>query len=188
MGKKWPSVFLRDKVVEDLTLLSLDGKSLQNLKTHVELNTAFVYMVLRDNGDDLEFQMLSQIPSGTWLAVEMYDEYMLWEIAFGKWNWRSEMPVADWALQHGICPGQWFVVKLIPRYEGGYNAWGENDFDFNCKTSIIGRENLSPKEHARRWMKFLTAIHAADGLPRLTKSTIKGTAAALSLSWVKGDA
>lgn len=185
--KKWPSVFLRDKIITGTPLI-LDGKPFQNPEAHAELNTAFVYMVLKDNGDDLEFQMLSYIPSETWLAAEMHDEYTLWDITFGQWDWHSDMPVADWALKHGICPGQWFIVKLIPRYEGGYDAWGEGDFDFKCEAFIINQERLSQKEHIKRWMKFLTTVHADDGLPRLTKSTINGTTKVWSLSWVKGDA
>jgi hypothetical protein len=203
---EWPSLFFRNHVIPperdilgllDLGLLGLRDES--DWLEHTSHSTVLVYMEVEDDGEgeDLRFNLLSAIPDvgrrenhATWLEYEMNtDEGALWEAAFGtecrycKDN-ESMTPVADWAMRNGICPGQWFVVKLEPDYQEfrDYES-GHYEYEFECGATVLDCEKLSPQEHAKRWLEFLTGQVLEDGRPRLAEKLI-GDTVAVSLSWV----
>lgn len=199
---EWPSLFLRDHVVrepwQDILGRFEDIPQGGSWIDHTSHSTAYVYMEVQDNGEeDLEFHLLSALPDVgrrdrhmTWLEFEMStDEGSLWETAFGADDRYSNVgpsmtPVADWAMRHGICPGQWFIVKLKPNYTETYDSWsGGYECDFECSAEILDREKLPPPEHERRWLEFLTGKDLEDGLSRLAESPVAGTAS-VSLAWV----
>jgi len=199
---EWPSLFFRNHVIRerwqdilDLPPANRSGSWID----HTSHSTVLVYMEVEDDGDgeDLEFHLLSAIPDvgrrenhATWLEYEMNaDEGALWEAAFGTEcryckDGESMTPVADWAMRNGICPGQWFVVKLEPDYQEfqDYES-GHYECEFECGATVLDREKLPPQEHAERWREFLTGRALEDGRPRLAETPI-GDTVAVSLSWV----
>jgi len=197
--KEWPVLFLRDHVVrerwQDILFRLEDVPPGDSWINHTSHSTAYVYMEVQDNGEeDLEFHLLSALPDvgrreghATWLEFEIdNDEVQLWETTFGAYSkgGPSMTPVADWTMRHGLCPGQWFVVKLRPNYSESYDSWsGGYECDFECSAEILDHEKLPLPEHERRWLEFLTRKDLEDGLPRLAEQSITGTAA-VSLTWV----
>jgi len=166
---------------------------------HTDYSTVYVYMEVQNTGEeDLEFHLLSALPDVgrrddhmTWLEFEITnDEVQLWETTFQsecrycKDGEYSMTPVADWAIQNGICPGQWFIVRLKPNYTETYDSWsGGYECDFECSARVMDLEKVSPREHMDRWMEFLTGQNLEDGLPRLGEALL-GDTDAVALAWM----
>lgn len=188
--QKYPSLFCRNHVIQERYELIFPSLTKPDMsKSWIENtshSTTFVYMSIEDLGDcDLEFNLLSAIPDigrrknfATWLEHEINtDEGALWELAFGteRYSTDSLMPIADWAMKNGICPGQWFIVKLVPNYKDYYDSWsGGYECDFECEATIISKEKISPQEHIKRWEEFFMTTLLQDGLPRVNEIVTNG--------------
>jgi len=107
----------------------------------------------------------------TWLEYEVTINGSFCElIEHGHDCITSEEDWLTWCLENGLCPGQWFVVRLTPRYSSWYDyQYGGMEYDFSCDYEIISAEQLSPEEHLERWMTFFDEwARATDGAWELT--------------------
>ena len=169
---EWPSLFLRNHVVRQF------GRPTGKYRK----NTVYVYMTLENYGEmDLEWDLLSALPDEgrrqdkmTWLEFEtqINDPPTFWASvreALGGPNLipPTETPNADWALQAGICPEQWFILRLTPdyiTYPASEN--GPEEYDFEVDAELISAQWLNLDEHQRRWTEFLFESALDDGRPR----------------------
>jgi len=174
--EEWPILFFRDHEIQ---------RSLARPELKAVLSTVCCYCCLEDYGDkDLDFVLLSALPDIgrkdnkiTWLEYEsqINDPATFWnqvrEELGGSYlyNTDSETPLADLAFQRGLCPGQWFVLKLSPNYIHYYTS-DMDEWDFGIKAELTDREKLSPKEHLIRWSEFIYGIYKDNpryGIPKL---------------------
>jgi len=122
-----------------------------------------VYCRLSDDPDaDLELELLSAVPDvgrrqghATWLEHEL-GESDLGHILDIPTTGLDEMEA--WALEQGLCPGQWFVLWLVPHYERYTSTeWMGYEYDFSGSYHLVSAERLSPAEHLARWEKHWAA-------------------------------
>lgn len=112
--------------------------------------------------DDLELELLSAVPDvgrregyATWLEHELGENDLGHILDVGTTG-LDEMEA--WALEHGVCPGQWFVLWLVPHYERYTSTeWMGYEYDFHCSYHLVSAERLSPAEHLARWERHLAA-------------------------------
>lgn len=135
-------------------------------------NTVYVYCCIEDYEDEFEgeihhtmqAEVLSALPDigrreggRTWLEHELTctGEEDAWQVILG-WDYQDDEWLAKRALEMGVCPGQWFILKLRPRYiTYPANVNGPEEYDFEIDAEFISAEKLPPEEHARRWAEFL---------------------------------
>lgn len=181
---EWPILFFRNKLKRQYYTPKEDWEKGWICQTTP--HTVLCYVCLEDGGwEDLSWELLSALPDlgrrdnqMTWLEYEtqLGDPDTFWATvreALGgqrQWAYRenaSETPNVDWALQNGICPDQWFILKLTP----DYITWpatpdGPEEHDFEVAAELLDFESLAPTEHTRRWHRFLYETPLDDGLPR----------------------
>ena len=184
---EWPSLFFRNKQRTWQNTSKKDWESGWIGQTYH--HTVLCYCCLEDRGwEDLSWCLLSALPDigrhqdcMTWLEyeTELGDAFTFWAMVRESLGGQgvcdirkgfSETPNTDWALRHGLCPDQWFVLKLTPNYIT-YPATvdGPEEYDFEVEAELLDREPISPTEHFKRWHTFFYRAPLDDGKPRLVR-------------------
>jgi hypothetical protein len=96
----------------------------------------------------------------TWLEFEVDNQGSLASI-MQLGDWVGEAPFSEedwilWCLKEGLCPGQVIILDITANYTEDY-CWdaGCYEYDLEINWDIIGREHLSPEEHAKRWCEVM---------------------------------
>lgn len=129
---EWPSLFLGPK-----------------------MNEVYVYCELFvDEFEELAVDLLSAVPDVgrrqgkmTWLEHELNVD------SFAVMLGLDHDRAVEFALEQGLCPGQWFVLKLIPHYWQGW-CGDSYEYDFEVGFEVISAQRLAPEEHAKRWFEY----------------------------------
>jgi hypothetical protein len=168
---EWPILFFRNKQREPRYIGKKDLES--GWIGETVHHTVLCYVCLTDlDWNDLSWCILSALPDIgrsegklTWLEHELRlgDADSFWEMvreALGgsaSYPVPSETPNADWAVQNGIAPDQWFVLKLSPSYIT-YPATPDSaeEYDFEVDADLLDCEKLTSSEHEKRWSEFLS--------------------------------
>jgi hypothetical protein len=132
---EWPSLFLGPK-----------------------MNEVYVYCELFvDEFEELAVELLSAVPDVgrrqgkmTWLEHELNVD------SFAVMLGLDHDAAEQFALENGLCPDQWFVLKVIPHYWEGW-CGDFYEYDFEVDFDLISAQRLSPEEHAKRWSDYWTA-------------------------------
>ena len=127
---------------------------------------------------------LQLVRDGIDLAIEPYlgaddfgavPEWFDYEIGQSGWDgvispefvsWRADDAPSDfagtwnnWALEHGVCPGQPFLVELKPPHYSKC-GWEYEEWDVEYYWDIVRRAPRSAKQSARAWAQWQTACTA----------------------------
>jgi len=164
----WHEIFTMPEAERQAELAELR----KDWRRRLRHNTVYVYCCIEDYEDEfegeveytLQAEVLSALPDigrrkgkRTWLEYELSitGEEDTWQVILG-WDYQDEEWLAKRALEMGVCPGQWFILKLKPNYIT-YPATPDcaEEYDFEISAELISAERLAPEEHARRWAEFL---------------------------------
>lgn len=126
--------------------------------------TARVWLVLRDEGEDLCIEEAGTEQVGDqpdWLDHEL--EMVGWQCLLGAGYHCADFPrfgpIADWALEHRLAPGQPFMICMYPpRYYKCGEYGSEVDCDYEWDFAV--REPVAPADFAIAWLAFMTSARA----------------------------
>jgi hypothetical protein len=143
-----------------------------NWRRRLQRDTVYVYCCIEDYEESykgetwhaMKAELLSALPDvgrrqgkTTWLEHELCvnGEDDTWQTILG-WDYQDDEWLAKRALEMGVCPGQWFILKLKPHYIT-YPATvnGPEEYDFEISAEFISAQWLPLEEHARRWAEYL---------------------------------
>ena len=105
--------------------------------------------------EELEIDLLSALPDvgrrqgkATWLEHELNNDSFA--VLLGLDHDEAER----FALESGLCPDQWFILRLIPHYSQGWRG-DVYEYDFEVDFYLVSAQQLPPWEHVRRWTEYL---------------------------------
>jgi hypothetical protein len=166
--KEWPILFSEEPVAQDV-LDAFLRKELEPTVPPPGANNCYAYFstCIDPVGTDWDMQLESALPDVgrrqgkmTWLEYESNFGELWWMLGFnGADSHDEEFPNAARLAALGIVPGQWFVLRLEPWYEGpDYNG----ECDCGCEWKLVASEPLSDSDRGTMWHSWLETLSDAQ--------------------------
>ena len=121
---------------------------------------AYVWFVGVDDGADVCIEEMEDLPTHGTLSPLLENERD--QAGFGdmmevEWRWDSKSTGMTWLMQHGIAPGQPFLMRFgEPEYTGG-GYWEPNEVDVSYESELVRVIPWSTEKAWKAWDDFVRA-------------------------------